>query len=161
MDWTKQTEETLKAWMGTQKQMWDSWVETVQKGAPQFQPTDLWQKTVQAWEEAVKKSLEAQSEWIRMWAESTPATAGLPKGITEWVQQARDMNNRWIDVQRQLWAGWFDLLKKGEPNKMAGSWDKEGQKMAAAWQESVEKIMAAQLDWARRWTGENKAGASN
>jgi len=161
MDWTKQTEETFKAWMGTQKQMWDSWLEAIQKGAPQLQPTDLWQKTVQAWEEAVKKLLEAQSDWVRMWAESAPSMAGLPKEVTEWVQQARDMNNRWIDVQRQLWAGWFELLKKGEPSNMTGSWDREGQKMAAAWQESVEKIMAAQMDWARRWSSENKAAAAN
>jgi hypothetical protein len=159
MDWTKQTEDTLKTWMGAQKKMWDSWLDTLQKSAPQFQTHEVWQKTVETWEETVKKSLEAESEWMRMWADNTPSFEGLPKEVVDWAQQAKEMTNRWVDVQRQLWAGWFELVKKGEPGKMAGSWDKEGQKMAQAWQESVEKMVQTQIDWARRWTGETKAEA--
>jgi hypothetical protein len=158
MDWSKQTEETLKAWMGTQKKMWDTWLETLQKGAPQFQTTELWHKTVETWEETVKKSLDAQSDWMRIWAENAPSFDGLPKEVTDWAQQARDMSKRFMDVQRQLWAGWFELIKKSEPGKIVGSWDKEGQKIARAWQESVEKIMEAQMEWTRHWTAETKAG---
>ena len=160
MDWTKQTDEMLKAWMGTQKKMWDSWLETIQKGAPQSQAGEIWEKTVETWAETVKKSLEAQREWIKMWAENVPSGAGQVKEVAEWAQQAREMNNRWIEVQQQLWASWFALIKKSEPNKMAGSWDTEGQKMVQAWRESVEKIMEAQHDWARHWTNEHKTEGS-
>ena len=159
MDWGKQTEEMLKGWMGTQKKMWDQWLDTLQKVAPQSQANEIWKKTVETWAETVHNALEAQREWIKMWVENIPSVAGQAKEIADWAQQAREMNNRWLDVQQQLWANWFDLIKKNEP-KTAGSWDKEGQKMVQAWQESVEKMLEAQHDWASHWTNEHKAEGS-
>jgi hypothetical protein len=159
MDWKEQAEQMVKTWSEAQKQMWDNWME-IQKGSAQFQSKDLWEKTVETCEEMVKKSLEAQSEWVKVWAENTPSLTGVPREVAEWAAQARDMNKRWLDVQQQLWAGWFDLIKKTDPGKVGGSWDQDSQKMARAWQESIDKIMQAQLEWTRLWTGEKKGEES-
>ena len=157
MEWTKQSEEMFSAWMGTQKKMWDNWLDMVQKSAPESPATELWQKTLDTWEQTVNKALEAQTEWTKMWAENIPSAAALPKEFADWAQQARDMNQRWVELQQQLWSVWFGLAKKSEPANMVGSWDQESQKMAHMWQESVGKIMEAQMEWARSITGENKS----
>ncbi|HYT53643.1 MAG TPA: hypothetical protein VEQ38_02935 [Verrucomicrobiae bacterium] len=156
MDWTKQTEDMLNTWMGTQKRMWDNWLDTVQKSAPQFHASELWEKTLETWEETVKKSLEGQSEWIKMWAENMPPVKGLPKEVAEWAQHSQELNQNWVDLQEQLWAVWFGLIKKSEPGKIIGSWDQESQRMAQMWQESVGKFMEAQMEFARTWGGETK-----
>jgi hypothetical protein len=149
MEWTKQTEDMLNTWTGTQKRMWDNWLDTVQKSAPQFHASELWEKTLETWEETVKKSLEGQSEWIKMWAENMPPVNGLPKEVVEWAQHSRELNQNWVELQEQLWAVWFGLIKKSEPGKIIGSWDQESQRMAHMWQETVRKFMEAQMEFAR------------
>ena len=156
MNWTKQTEEMFNTWMGTQKKMWETWLDVVQKSAPHFRAGELWEKTLETWEETVKKSLQGQSEWIKMWAESMPAAKGVPKEVVDWVQHSKEFHQNWIELQEQLWAVWFGLIKKSEPGKIIGSWDQESQRMAHMWQESVSKFMEAQMEFARSWSSESK-----
>ena len=68
VDWAKQGQEMLSRLIDTQKLLWRNWFEIVKK----LDPSDLgeaWQrqgpKLLQVWEEAVRKSLEAQQEWTR------------------------------------------------------------------------------------------------
>ncbi len=161
MDWTKQTEEMMKTWTETQKKMWDNWLETVQKGANQDQAAEMWQKTVDTWEQTVKNTFEAQNEWMKMWADSFDAKSDVPKEVTEWFNQSQEMANRWSETQQQLWQGWFDLVKKADATKMAGAWGEEGQKAFGAWQESAQKVMDAQAQWTSMWSPEQAKSEAN
>ena len=154
MDWSKQAEETVKTWTETQQKMWNSWLETVGQVSVPSQATEVWQKTLETWEGAVKNTLDAQAEWAQMWAESFKTTSGIPKEIVEWAQQAQEMNKHWSDAQQQLWQSWFEVVRKIDPAKMGETWDKEGQKVFKAWQESAQKLTEEQLKWARKWTAE-------
>ncbi|MCB0154420.1 MAG: hypothetical protein KDF65_06440 [Anaerolineae bacterium] len=152
MDWTKQTEEVVKSWTETQKKMWDSWLKTVQQGPEQFQVANVWQKTMETWEETVKNTMAAQGEWMQMWVDGFEKQKGMPEEATQWVKQAQTMNKQWTDIQQQMWDSWFELVKKADPAKMTESLDSEGKKAFAAWQESAEKVMEAQEKWANMWT---------
>ena len=152
MDWTKQTEEVVKSWTETQRKMWDNWLKTVQQGPEQFQVANVWQKTLETWEETVKNTMSAQAEWMQMWADSFDQQQGIPKEVTQWVKQAQTMNNQWADIQQQMWQSWFELVKKVDPAKMSETLDADGKKAFAAWQETAEKVMAAQEKWAGMWT---------
>lgn len=152
MDWAEQTEEMMKTWTETQKNMWDNWLEMVQQGTGQTQAAELWQKTIETWENTVKSSLDTQMEWINTWAEKLNQTEGVSDEMTEWTKQAQNMSKRWNETQQQLWQSWFDMVKKADPVKMAGAWGEESQKAFKAWQESAQKAMDSQMEWASMWT---------
>lgn len=154
MNWAKQSEEMMKAWTDTQKKMWDNWLDTMQKAAGQNQVAEMWQKTVDTWEQTVNSTLDAQAEWTKMWADSLDIKADMPKEVTDWAKQAQDMTKNWGETQRQMWQGWFDLVKKADAPKMAEAWGEEGQKAFSTWQESAQKMMDAQMEWAKKWTAE-------
>jgi hypothetical protein len=152
MDWTKQTGEMLKTWSETQKKLWDNWLETVQQGASKSQGTEIWQATINTWEETVKSMLEAQNEWVQTWARSfDTAKLDLPKELKEWADQAQDMMKQWSEAQQQLWQSWFEMIKQVNPARMSGDWGTESQKMYQTWQESALKMMEAQKEWVKMW----------
>jgi aspartate aminotransferase-like enzyme len=152
IDWTKQAEEMAKSWAETQKKMWDNWLGVMQQ--EKGQATEVWEKTVGAWEETVKNTLNVQAEWTRMWADSLKSIEGAPKEVSEWAAQAQEMAKQWGEAQKQLWDNWFAMVKKVEPAKMSGDWSEEGQKMFKTWQESTQKMMEAQTEWVRRWAAQ-------
>ncbi len=151
MEWTKQAEETFKSWTGAQKKLWDDWLKAVQ-GLGKSQPTEVWEKTVESWQESVKNTLDAQIEWTRLWAESLTTAKGTPKEMVEWAQQGQDMIKRWAETQRQVWESWFEVVKKLQPSTLGGNWGLEGQKFFQVWQQAIQKAQDAQAEWVRLWT---------
>lgn len=152
IDWTKQTEQTFKAWTETQQKMWNSWLEMAQQASGQaLEPAAVWQKSIETWEQSVQNTLEAQSKWTQMWAESLSNTIGVPKEIAQLAQQAQEMNQNWNQAQRQLWQSWFALAKNIDPASMSNSWETEGKKAFETWQETAQKMMNAQAEWSKMW----------
>lgn len=153
MDWTKQTGDMFKNWTETQKKLWDNWLEMMEQGGSKSQAAEIWQKTIDTWEETVNSMLTAQNEWMASWAKGFDTTkADLPKELKAWAEEAQAMMNRWSEAQQQLWQGWFEMVKQANPTKMGGSWEEESQKMYQTWQESAQKIMEAQKEWVGMWS---------
>lgn len=151
-DWTKQAEDMMQAWTAAQKQMRDTWLEAIQNmSGPQA--GEMWTKATQAWEDSVKRALDAQAEWTRLWVESFTSSPGTSREATEWAQQGREIMNHWAEAQKSLWEGWFDMVKKIDASQIAGSWDKEGgQNLMQMWQDTTQKALEAQSEWMRRWS---------
>ena len=159
IDWAKQTEQTFKTWTNTQQKMWNSWLEMAQQASEQaLKPNAMWQKSIDVWEQSVESTLDAQSKWTQMWAESLSNTVGVPKEIAQLAQQAQEMNQGWNQAQRQLWQSWFALAKNIDPASMSNSWETEGKKAFETWQETVEKMMKAQAEWSETWNATNHVG---
>jgi hypothetical protein len=149
MDWTKQTEDMVKTWAETQKKVWDSWLKAVQQPSSQAQTGEMWQKTIDTWEETVKHTLETQSEWFQTWVQGLDTLdTEVPKEVQVWAKQAQEMMKRWTEAQEQLWQGWFKLVKEAGLVKMPGGWEEESQKLFQFWQESTKKMIDAQMQWA-------------
>jgi hypothetical protein len=151
MEWTKQSEEMFKTWTDTQKSMWEDWFKTMQ-GFGASQSNEVWRKTVDGWSASINKTLDAQAEWTRMWAESANATK-TPAETVEWAKQGQDMMKRWTETQRQLWSTWFDIVKKLDPG---ATWGQDGQKFLNGWNEAVKKAADTQAEWIRLWTAAGK-----
>ena len=149
MDWTKQSQEMFKTWTEAQTRMWNDWLRGMQ-GFGKSQSSQVWDKTVDAWDESVKKVLDSQVEWARRWSESV-TNKGVPKEMTEWAKQGQDMIQRWTETQKQLWASWFQVVKHLDPSSLGVNWGGDGQKFLQNWQEAVQKALDAQTEWARRW----------
>jgi hypothetical protein len=150
MDWTKQTEDMFKTWTDTQKKMWDSWLETVQQASAPMQGAQVWQKTIETWEETVNNVLAAQTKWSETWANSFDPE-GTPEEMAQWFKQAQEMAKQWNETQQSLWQNWFGLIKQADVTKMTGGWEEEGQKAFKNWQDSMQKVMDAQMDWIKMW----------
>lgn len=159
MDWAKQSEEMFKSWSDTQKKMWDSWLETVQSGSAAMPGPQLWQKTVETWEQTVNNVLAAQSKWAETWSDSFNPD-NTPEEMAQWFKQTQGMVTQWNETQQRLWQNWFELIKKADVSNMTSSWEEEGQKAFKNWQEAMQKVMDAQMDWVNMWTpGATKADA--
>lgn len=159
MDWTKQTEDMVKSWTEGQTKMWNDWLKAIQgfgmQGFGKGPSSQVWEKTIEAWDESIKKTLDAQVEWTQHWAESFTTVKGAPKEMTEGAKQGQEMITRWTNTQKQLWASWFAIVKKLDPSSAPGvDWGREGQKLVQGWQEAIQKAMDAQAESVRLWTAE-------
>ncbi len=148
MEWTKQSQDMFKTWTDTQKKMWEDWFQTMQ-GLGASQPNEVWKKTVDGWSDSINKTLDAQAEWIRVWADTAGTAKNMPKETAEWAKQGHDMMKRWTETQKQLWTTWFDIVRKLDPGK---NWGQDGQKFLQGWQDAVKKAADTQAEWARLWT---------
>lgn len=151
MDWTKQTEEMVKAWTDTQKKMWDNWMGMLQQGPSAMPAAEVWTKTLETWEGAVKNTLETQQNWTEMWLENMTKSMGSSKEMTEWATQAQEMTKRWAEAQQQLWDSWFEMVRKMDPAKMMPGME-DSEEMFKMWQDSVQKLMNAQMEWTQMVT---------
>jgi hypothetical protein len=151
MEWTRQSEEMFKTWTEAQTRMWNEWLKAMQ-GFGKSPSSQVWDKTIEAWEESIKKILDAQVDWTQRWTESFATNQGTPKEMAEWAKQGQDMCKRWTDTQKQLWTGWFQVVKKLDPTGTGVNWSGEGQSFVRGWQEAVEKGLNSQAEWLRVWS---------
>jgi hypothetical protein len=177
MDWNKQANEMIKSWSGTQQQVWDMWMTSVQLMSAPQQP-EAWQKSVDSWRGTVKHALGAQVELTRMWAEavasaavsmpnmptmpgmpSMPTMPGMlnptsPTAMVDWSRQVLEMTRNWSESQQRFMDGWFEMLKKSDPRTMAAQWDAtQAQQAMKVWQEAAQRMLEAQTAMAAAMTG--------
>jgi hypothetical protein len=72
----QQAQELLLKWTETQQQLWQGWFDLVKKLAPPFEAGagfQVGEKLLSTWQEAARKMVEAQTEWVRRW------TTGIPE----------------------------------------------------------------------------------
>jgi hypothetical protein len=96
MDWSKQVNDMIKMWTGTQQKVWESWMASMQYMASPQSP-EAWQKTVDSWRGTVKQTLEAQGDPL----ESTCRHASLALAV---VLQRRDWENPGVTQLNRLAA---------------------------------------------------------
>lgn len=147
MEWAKQSEEMLKTWAETQKKMWDDWMKAVQ-GSGKSPSTEVWEKTVDTWNQTIQRLLDAQVEGARHWAENFTTAKGTPEETAEWAKRGQDIITRWTETQKQLWGSWFEVIKKLDASNMM-NWARDGQKFIQSWQETIEKALDSQAEWFR------------
>lgn len=150
MNWTQQSEEMLKNWTDAQQKMWNSWLEMMKPGGAQVQ-NDLWLKSIEMMEKAVKESLSTQSNWMRMWFDALDRQTDVPDEFMKWAEQAQEMNSQWNATQEKMWQGWFDMMKQMGSESLTVDMEDEGKKAFAMWQESAQKIMDANMKFAQAW----------
>ncbi|MBX0327111.1 hypothetical protein K2Z83_05370 [Oscillochloris sp. ZM17-4] len=179
MDWTKQANDMVKTWTGTQQKVWDTWLNSMQLVATPQSP-ESWQKMVETWRGTVKQALESQMQLTQMWAESVaaasvsmpsvpgmpampnmPSIPGVPGTAVEWTRQMLEMTRTWTDTQVRFSENWFDLLKKADPTAMGQGWDmSQAQKIMATWQDAAQKAIEAQNEFGRMMMSTASSAAS-
>jgi hypothetical protein len=154
MDWTKQANDMIKTWTGTQQRVWESWVETMQVGTG-VPNQDAWNKTVETWRNTVKQALEAQNELARLWSESVnalPGTAGAqtPASVAEFTRNLLEMTKVFTETQTRFSENYFEMLKKADVDALVRSWNPaQAQQILQTWQDATQKAVEAQQQWTK------------
>lgn len=155
MDWTKQANDMIKTWTGTQQRVWESWVETMQVGATTPTNQEAWQKTVETWRGTVRQALESQVELARLWAESAnamPGTAGMaaPAGLADFTRNMLEMTRVFTETQTRFSENYFEMLKQADMGTLSQAWNpNQAQKIMQTWQEATQKAVEAQSEWSK------------
>lgn len=147
-------DQMLGAWTQAQRRLWDNWLEAVKEfnGLPRDTDTgarDSYQQSLDAWEQSVKRALQAQQEWTRGWTERLLGEQEAPESAVHWVQQIQNTMRGWTQAQSQLWNAWFDSVKGMDPEEVSARWETEGQEIIRAWQEATERAQEALDEWMR------------
>lgn len=154
MDWSDKVQDMMQSWTRTQQRMWSSWLETMQ-GPRRSLSKELWERTVDTWQESVDNTLEAQSGWMQTWAESLKELQGSPESVTEWANRSQQGMKHWQETQKRLWRKWFELLRKTPPGAPPNS-PEEVEALLAAWQASAREALEAQIDMVSAWARGDK-----
>ncbi|NTW00449.1 MAG: hypothetical protein HGA19_03980 [Oscillochloris sp.] len=166
MDWTKQANDMIKTWTGTQQKVWDTWLNSMQLISTPQSP-ETWQKMIETWRGTVKQALESQLQLTQLWAESVatasvnmpslpnlPTVPGVPSSAVEGTRQMLEMTRAWTDTQVRFSENWFDLLKKADPTAITQAWDMgQAQKIMTTWQDAAQKAIDAQNEFSRMVVG--------
>src|SRR6266568_9580650 len=142
-------ENVVKNWAQAQQKLLADWLDTIRKlgGTPTL---ELWRKTVDTWQTSVKETLDAQTEWTRQWTETLAKAKGTPEELRELARQGRDLFQRWTDAERQLWQGWFNIVR--DINFRPESGTRPQAAMIQLWQESAHKMIDTQAALVQHWT---------
>jgi hypothetical protein len=152
MDSSKQAEEMVRTWAEVQRKMWESWL-TPMKGLQGGGAASEYSKALETWEASVKKALDAQVEWTRMWAEGMTAGQATSEVAVTTAKRVHEMMRIWTDSHKQLWENWFTTLRQLDPSRlpMAGEWEKEAQKVTQIWQDAAKAAQQAMAEWTALW----------
>jgi len=151
MSESKSSESLINTWAQTQQKLLTNWLDTMQRFSGTASP-ELWTKTVEAWQESVKQTLDAQEEWIRRWTETLANTRGVSQEVLDLARQGQEQQLRWIDAERQLWQSWFNIVRDINFKVEPGTGAQAGSNLLQLWQESARKMIETQTALARQWT---------
>jgi len=148
----KKTDESIfKTWAEAQQKLLTDWLATLRKlgGTPTL---ELWAKTVDAWQSAVKETADARAEWTRQWTEKLANAKGTPEEIRDLARQGREELQHWAEAERDLWQGWFNIVRDINFRPEQGAGAQLGKDLLQLWQDSAHKMIDAQTALVRRWT---------
>jgi len=157
MDWFKQSEEMFKAWTDTQQKMWETFSENVTNYG-KSPGEKMWSQAINAGEELVKNSLTAQAEWMTSWSDSFKSMEGIPEQAAKSIDQFKEMTERWVTTQENLWSAWFEMLKKLDPSQFTPAWTEMPKNPFQVWQDSTKMVMDTQMEWMKTWMNQFKSG---
>jgi len=150
MNWNTQFEDMMKTWTDTQKNVWDSYFDSIQ-GLGKSQSTRMWESTLSMGEDMLKDMLKTQTQGLTAWVDGLAKMENVPVQIFESARQFQEMAARWNKTQTELIENWFSMMKKFIPSTPTTDWMEMPQVMFKTWQETTQSIMDAQTKWMNSW----------
>lgn len=104
-------ENVVKNWGEMQQKLLTDWLDTLRRfgGAPTI---ELWRKTVDTWQSAVKETIDAWADWTRQWTETLAKARGTPDELRELAKEGHEELQQWTEAERDLWQGWFNAIRE-------------------------------------------------
>lgn len=116
MNAVNQYVDISKKWFDFQLKTGQEWFEAV-KGLDQFAPNLFWSKSVEAYQQSVQGSLDAEIAGARIWFEDVVPVKDLPEPVVDMFNQMRGATDKVTEAQQTLADNWFKLLKQVDFNQ--------------------------------------------
>jgi hypothetical protein len=144
-------DKLMKTWAESQQTLLTDWLDTLRKlgGTPTL---ELWTKTVDAWQNSVKETLDAQTEWTHQWTEVLANAKGTPEELQGLVRRGRDQLQEWVQAERDLWQGWFNVVREINFRPEPGEGLQASKNLLQLWQDSARKMIDVQTKFVQSWT---------
>ena len=151
-NWTEQSEAMFQSMSDSQKRLMEAWTESL-KSLGMLQDSEMWEKSINFWEENAKKTWAAQTEWTHTWIKNMSSIEGMPGKALDSAERFESMSEQWSSTQEQLWTNWFEMLRSFDPSKLSDEWAEAFKSPFQAWQQASENVMNTQSEWMRAWMG--------
>ncbi|HMA33878.1 MAG TPA: hypothetical protein VKY74_05295 [Chloroflexia bacterium] len=149
-------ESLVQTWATSQQKLITEWLATVRRfgGTPSL---ELWKDTVDAWQSSVKETLDAQAQWATQFTETLATATGTPDELRALARQGQDDLRRWAEAERDLWQGWFNIVRslnfRPEPEAVRQT----GQNLVQIWQDTAHQMIDTQATLVQSWLGGRSA----
>ncbi|MCB0181478.1 MAG: hypothetical protein KDI62_24840 [Anaerolineae bacterium] len=127
MNAVNQYVDISKKWFDFQLKTGQEWFEAV-KGLDQFAPNLFWSKSVEAYQQSVQGSLDAEIAGARIWFEDVVPVKDLPEPVVDMFKKMRGATDKVTEAQQTLADNWFKLLKQVDFNQTPLALVQEAQK---------------------------------
>jgi hypothetical protein len=156
---TRQTEDMAMAWAEVQKKMWEHLMKGIESSVrPQY--AESWERAsgniIDAWENSVKLSLQAQADWTGIWARRLGDDERSPKEVVEWARQMYELMKSWNSAQLEMWESWFASVRKFGPVEYTSAFVD----VSKSWREAARKSLDAEAEWMRAWAEQGQRVAA-
>ena len=109
--------EVGQKWIDGQVKIGQGWFEAIQ-GLEQFDPSLVWDKTIDAYQASIQASLDTQVAGTKIWFEEVVPVNTLPQTAVDLVKQMQDVTAEVTQAQQTAVDKWFDLLKQIEVKEL-------------------------------------------
>src|SRR5947209_594394 len=134
------SQDLIGSWAATQQKLIADWTEMMRR-LTGTQGNQVMSQTIDAWQQSLMQTLDAQAAWIRNWTDSIVGTADAPQAVQDRTQEGREFLLGWIDTQRRLWQGWFELLRDANGADKPETFTEASQNMTQMWQDATRHLI--------------------
>lgn len=143
----EQLNSLIESWTRAQQQIWEKWMETLkQSGSGGAQAT--LKQGMERWQEAVDRTLDAQTESMKAWTSQVKAVEGVPEESKRLAEEGAKMVQQWADAQRALWHQWFGMMGKTVEGGGAAPGADQFKQFMAGWEQVGKQMQDLQKTWA-------------
>ncbi|MCB9076276.1 MAG: hypothetical protein H6631_01665 [Anaerolineaceae bacterium] len=116
MNAVNQYVDISKNWFDFQLKTGQNWFETI-KGLNRFDPNLFWIKTVEASQQSIQGSLDAEVAGARILFEDVTSVNELPQPVVDLFNQMYTITDKVTEAQQTFADNWFKLLKQVDFNQ--------------------------------------------
>lgn len=140
----------IESWTSSQQQIWENWMETLQKSGGSGDAKETMHKGLERWQESVDHTLDAQSKAMTAWASQVGSIEGAPAESAKWADEGAKMVAQWSDAQRSLWHQWFGMMGKAMESGGAQPGADQMKQLMAGWEQVGKQMETLQKTWATK-----------
>jgi len=142
----------IESWTRSQQQIWETWMETLQKAATGgAQPPNLGQG-MESWQASVDHTLDTQAQAMKAWAAQVGSIDGASPEAQRWAEEGAKMLEQWTAAQRGLWQQWFQIMGKAMEGGTAQPGGDQFKQLMSGWEQVGKQMQDLQKNWAQAFT---------
>lgn len=146
---SRQAQAAVKAWMDTQREIWEQWLESSRR-LSEVRSVEDWEKEagrlLDQWETSASAALALPVEQTRRLVEAMREDERVPGELVSWAEDVLGVMTEWREAQESFWDAWFTTARQFGPARRTGNWEEA----MDTWRKAATNAARSQAEWGRR-----------